>query len=372
MDQRESSTRLRTGFTTGACATAAAAAACEALLTGHWPDPVSIVLPRGRMISLALSGYRLGEGWAEATIRKDAGDDPDVTHGALITTRVALADRPGAVEFRAGPGVGTVTKAGLPLAVGEPAINPVPRQMMTQTVRTLAERQGIRTGFRITVSVAGGAELATRTWNPRLGIIGGLSILGTTGIVKPYSCSAWIASIHRGIDVARSNGADHVLAATGSVSESAAAALYAFPPHAQLDMGDFVGGMLKYLRRHPIELLTIAGGFGKLTKLAQGQTDLHARRSTIDFACLARTARDSVPDLAADSVVAIRSANTSIEALAIAGHALGDRIAQLARKTVLDTLRSSTIDVEILVFNREGQQVGAASNARFLERRCRP
>ena len=287
---------LRTGFTTGACATAATAAACEALLTGHWPDPVIITLPRGQDVSFPLQSYRCGDGWAHATICKDAGDDPDVTHGALITAEVALSDGSG-IDFLAGPGVGTITRSGLPLAVGEAAINPVPRQMMAQSVRMLAEINGIETGFRITISIEGGAELAKKTWNPRLGIEGGLSILGTTGIVKPYSCSAWIASIHRGIDVARSNGADHLIGSTGTTSEAAAATLYALPIHALIDMGDFVGGMLKYLRRHPVGLLTIAGGFGKLTKLAQGHTDLHSKRSRIDFNRLAEAARASSPGL---------------------------------------------------------------------------
>jgi len=370
MDRHDPKKPLRTGFTTGACAAAAAAAACEALLTGRWPDPVTIALPRGHDVSFPLSGRRSGDGWAEATICKDAGDDPDVTHGAMITAAVALSDEPDEVEFRAGPGVGTVTKPGLPLAVGEPAINPVPRLMMAQSVRRLADLHGVRAGFRITISVAGGAELAEQTWNPRLGIVGGLSILGTTGIVRPYSCSAWIASIHRGIDVARSTDTDHVLASTGSVSESAAAALYALPTHALLDMGDFVGGMLKYLRRHPVRLLTVAGGFGKLTKLAQGHTDLHSRRSRIDFGCLARTAKDIAPHLTNEESAAIRSANTSLEALAIVGQDLGDAIARGARKTVMDTLGPTKIDVEILVFDRAGVMVGATSSDHFLQRRC--
>ena len=143
----------------------------------------------------------------------------------------------------------------------------------------------------ITISIPGGEALAHETWNPRLGIVGGLSILGTTGIVIPYSCAAWIHSIHRGVDVARAAGLDHIAASTGSTSEQAVQALYGLSETALIDMGDFVGGMLKYLRRHPVARVTLGGGFGKLSKLANGHTDLHSRRSRVDTAWLARQAR---------------------------------------------------------------------------------
>ena len=225
----------------------------------------------------------MGDGWAEAGVVKDAGDDPDVTHGTTVIVRAEPGGK--GITFRAGPGVGTITKAGLPLPPGEPAINPVPRRMM--------EAEAAALGFadvRLTVSIPGGAEIAQKTWNPRLGIDGGLSILGTTGIVRPFSCAAWIASIHRGIDVARAAGLSHVAGTTGATSEKAVQNMFALPDHGMLDMGDFVGGMLKYLVRHPIERLTIGGGFAKLTKLAQGATDLHSDRSQVDFAALAELA----------------------------------------------------------------------------------
>ena len=159
---------------------------------------------------------------------KDAGDDPDVTHGATIIATVKLAETNSGVTFRAGQGVGMVTKDGLPVAPGEPAINPVPRQMMTAVIAEVADLHGAPGDVEIEISVPGGEELALKTWNPRLGIVGGLSILGTTGIVNPFSCSAWIASIHRGIDVARAEGLRHVAGATGSTSEAAVKALHVF------------------------------------------------------------------------------------------------------------------------------------------------
>jgi cobalt-precorrin-5B (C1)-methyltransferase len=165
----------------------------------------------------------------------------------------------------------------------EPAINPVPRAMMTAEVEALCAEHGIASDFEVAISVPGGDDLAKRPGTRGSAFVGGISILGTTGIVHPFSCSAWIHSIHRGIDVARAAGLDHVLGATGSTSEAAAQALYGLPEIALLDMGDFAGGLLKYLRDHPVPKLTIAGGFAKLTKLAQGALDLHSGRSQVDM-----------------------------------------------------------------------------------------
>ncbi|MEO0913235.1 MAG: cobalt-precorrin-5B (C(1))-methyltransferase, partial [Pseudomonadota bacterium] len=194
-----------------------------------------------------------------------------------------------------------------------------------------------------------------KTWNPRLGIVGGISILGTTGIVRPYSCAAWIASIHRGIDVARADGLLHVAGSTGATSERVAQARFGLPDHAMLDMGDFAGGMLKYLRKHPVARVTIAGGFGKLTKLAQGALDLHSGRSQVDFADLAARAAG----LAAEAEIA--GANTAKEALEIAGPDLAARVAAAARETGLAALGGGVLDV--LVVDRDGQAVAYADDA---------
>ena len=259
---------LRRGWTTGACATAATKAAYTALLNGAFPDPVEITLPRGQQVSFALALTERGDGWATAGIVKDAGDDPDVTHGCMVVVKVTPRDS--GVAFKAGEGIGVVTKPGLPIAPGEPAINPVPRQMMIEVITELGG------GADIEISIPGGAALAERTWNGRLGIVGGLSILGTTGIVNPFSCAAWIASIHLGIDVARASGLQHVAGCTGSTSEDAVRAHFNLPLEAMLDMGDFAGGLLKYLKLHPVPRVTIGGGFGKMVKLAQGAMDLHS------------------------------------------------------------------------------------------------
>jgi cobalt-precorrin-5B (C1)-methyltransferase len=355
------STGLRYGWTTGACATAGTTAAYTALLTGEFPDPVTIDLPGDRHPSFALARESLGEGTATVGIVKDAGDDPDVTHGALVSATVTHGAPGSGVTFRAGPGVGTVTKPGLPLAVGEPAINPMPRKFMAEHVAAVAARHGGTGDVVVTVSVEHGEELARRTWNPRLGILGGLSILGTTGVVVPYSCSSWIDSIRRGIDVARAAGHTHVAGCTGSTSERVVTELYGLPEDALLDMGDFAGAVLKYLRRHPVPRLTIAGGIGKLAKLADGHLDLHSGRSQVSTGSLAAMVRDAGGSPAL--VEGVRAANTALDALqqcTAAGLPLGDLVAAGARDTARGVLREAPVEVDVVVIDRGGSIVGRA------------
>ena len=278
---------LKRGWTTGACATAAAKAACAALLTGEFPDPVEITLPGGQRVAFALAQWDLRDGEAMAGIVKDAGDDPDVTHGALVVATVRRGKPGSGVTFARGAGVGLVTRPGLPIPPGEPAINPVPRKMIAAAI---AEVAGENADFEVEISVPDGEMMAQKTLNPRLGILGGISILGTTGIVIPYSCSSWIHSIHRGIDVARAMGFTHVSGATGNASEAAAQRLHGLHEVQLIDMGDFVGGMLKYIRDHPVPRVTIAGGVAKMTKLAQGMLDVHSKRGMADLDALAEVA----------------------------------------------------------------------------------
>ena len=349
---------LRRGWTTGACATAATRAAFEALLTGNFPDPVTITLPRGEQPAFPLARKEQGDGFATAGVIKDAGDDPDVTHGALVLATVRQGPAGSGVTFHAGEGVGTVTRAGLPNPPGEPAINPAPRAMMREAIEAIAKSHGASTDIEITVSIPGGEELAAKTWNPRLGIVGGLSILGTTGIVVPYSCSAWIQSIRSGIDVARANGIPHIAGATGKTSEAALRARYDLPLEALIDMGDFAGGMLKYLRDNPVPHVTIAGGFAKMTKLAQGQMDLHSSRSQVDFGKLAEWAR--VLGATEDIVAKAHKANTAAEVLELAGELpLAHLVARRAREAALAMLAGG-VDLDVLVFDRAGRIVGEA------------
>ncbi|MFF3327399.1 cobalt-precorrin-5B (C(1))-methyltransferase [Streptomyces sp. NPDC002889] len=357
-------TGLRPGWTTGACATAATTAAYTALLTGEFPDPVTITLPKGQMPAFALAAESLSGDEAMAGIVKDAGDDPDVTHGALIRATVRVLPPGSGVVFRAGPGVGTVTRPGLPLDVGEPAVNPVPRQMMRDHIALVAGRHGGTGDVEITVSVDHGEEIARSTWNPRLGILGGLSILGTTGIVVPYSCSAWIDSIRRGVDVARAAGRTHVAGCTGSTSEKTVVSVYGLPEDALLDMGDFAGAVLKYVRRHPVDRLTICGGFAKLSKLAAGHLDLHSARSQVDKPFLADLARRGGADESLASEIAV--ANTGLAALQLCRSAdvpLGDLVAAAARDQAMGVLRGAPVTVDVICIDRAGTVVGRSAPA---------
>jgi len=352
---------LRRGWTTGACATAAAKAAFSALVTGEFPDPVAVTLPRGERPSFALALTRKEASSATAGVIKDAGDDPDVTHGALVLATVRRGASGAGVTFRAGEGVGTVTLLGLPVPPGEPAINPVPRRMIRDAIAEVADAAGRTADAEVEIAIPGGEALAAKTLNGRLGIIGGLSILGTTGIVVPYSCSAWIHSIHRGIDVARAAGVTHVAGATGASSEAAVRKLYGLPEIALIDMGDFVGGMLKYVRAHPLPRVTIAGGVGKMTKLAQGLTDLHSKRGGVDRALLASFAQAAGGSQALRA--RIMTTNTAAEAFELArteGITLGDEVARAAQQTAESLVAGRDVTIEVVVFDRDGALVGRA------------
>ena len=352
-------TNLRFGWTTGTCATAAVNAAYTAIVTGAFPERVSVITPGGKEADLEVAFTYQGQDWVKAGIIKDAGDDPDVTHGAMIIACLQQGLPQSGVTFTRGDGVGLITKPGLPIAVGEPAINPVPRQMMAEAIDQLATALDGPRDIIIEISVPDGAKIALKTWNPRLGIEGGLSILGTTGVVRPFSCSAWIASIHRGIDVARANGLIHVSGSTGSTSEKAVIARYNLPEIALMDMGDFVGGMLKYMRRNPVANLTIAGGFAKMAKLGQGAIDLHSARSQVDFTALADLAaacgydHDMVTN--ANSVLDVVQQGTLEMRVELA-----NAIAAAAQKTALGVVAGAAVNIEILVVARDGQINGTA------------
>ena len=346
---------LRRGWTTGSCATAATRAAFEGLVAGHFPDPVTVTLPGGQTPAFALATTASGEDWARAGVVKDAGDDPDVTHGALILATVRPAPAGAGLVFRAGPGVGTVTRPGLPLAVGEPAINPVPRAMIARTLDEARAAVGGPEDVEVEISVEHGEKLAERTLNGRLGIVGGLSILGTTGIVVPFSCAAWIASIQRGIDVARASGFAHVAASTGNTSEQAVKALHRLDDVQLIDMGDFVGGTLKYLRKAPVPRVTLALGFAKSVKLGQGLLDLHSKRGSVDLAALSSIAADLGGS--DELILAVGDANTALEALThcrAAGLPIAEAVAERGFSTAAALIAGSGMMLEVVLFDRSG------------------
>jgi|SRR5271166_5340978 len=356
MSEAQIDAPLRRGWTTGACASAAARAAFEALLTGVFPDPVPVALPKGLRPEFALATHELGPDFGRAGVVKDAGDDPDVTHGALVVATVRFAPRGAGLKFRAGEGVGTITRPGLPLPPGEPAINPAPRAMIRANLDEVAARVCATVDAEVEISVPNGEKLAERTANARLGIVGGLSILGTTGVVVPYSCSAWIHSIMNGVDVARAAGCAHIGAATGDVSERAIRALHGLPDHALIEMGDFAGGFLKYLRSRPVPRVTIAGGPAKMTKLAEGMVDLHSKRGAVDLMALAARVAEAGGDPAlAESVSGANSALHAFELAETAGFDLPALIADAAWRTAARVLDRAPSQLEIVVVGRDGR-----------------
>lgn len=268
----------RIGFTTGANAAAAAKAAALALL-GQAVKEVDIWLPAGWRQTFSVHRLEQKGVGVLAGLIKDAGDDPDVTHGAEIQAYVSLASQD---ALEAGEGVGVVTRPGLGLPVGEPAINPVPRRMIWDSVREVTDRP-----LRIVLSIPGGEELAKRTLNPRLGVLGGLSILGTTGVVKPYSTSAFRMSVVQAVGVARANGLLEVAATTGGKSERFAMRLLPhLPEMAFIEMGDFVGDVLKAGKKVGLEVVRIVGMIGKISKMADGKTMTHAAGGEVNRALL--------------------------------------------------------------------------------------
>ena len=296
---------LRTGFTTGACAAAAAKAATRYLVRGDAPGAIETTLPNRSRVTFELARCeRLGAG-ARCGVIKDAGDDPDCTHGAELIAEVALRDAPG-IALVGGDGVATVTRPGLGLEVGGPAINPVPRRNISEMVAE--ELAG--GGAIVTIHVPRGEELARETTNARLGLLGGISILGTTGIVQPYSTAAWKASVVQEIDVAATAGARTLVLTTGGKSEQYAMALHPeLPEPAFVQVGDFIGVGLRQCARRGVARAVIVGMIGKLSKMAGGRMQTHAAGSDVDLGLLADIALEAGADAALAD--AIRAANTA-------------------------------------------------------------
>jgi cobalt-precorrin-5B (C1)-methyltransferase len=311
---RHATPRLRTGFTTGACAAAAARAATRALLTGGPVTAIEITLPNGAPARFAVSRCEPLAGGCRCGVVKDAGDDPDCTHGAEIVAELSLRDAPG-VEVRGGAGVATVTKPGLGLEVGAPAITPVPRRNIAEMVA--AELADDRRGALVTVSVPRGEEIARATLNARLGLVGGISILGTTGIVRPFSTAAWRASVVQAIDVARAAGLPHLVLTTGGRTERFAMALLpALPEAAFVQAGDDVGLGIRHAARRGARVVTVVAMVGKLAKMAAGALQTHVSRSRVDAPFLAELAARCGAHLGV--VDAMRAANTARHALELA------------------------------------------------------
>ncbi|HEY8202028.1 MAG TPA: cobalt-precorrin-5B (C(1))-methyltransferase [Actinomycetota bacterium] len=351
---------LRTGWTTGSCAAAAAKAATIALATGACPPSVDIGLPRsGDRVSFPVEACATGGGdegvWAEAVVVKDAGDDPDVTHGARLTARVWWSASAG-VRIEGGEGVGVVTRPGLGLAVGGPAINPVPRRQISAAAgEALAGRDGLPCpGVRVVVSVPDGEHMARKTTNPRLGIVGGISILGTTGIVRPFSTAAWRASVGQAVDVIAAQGWDTFVLTTGGRTETSAMRLRPdLDEVCFIEVGDFTGHALRRGVRRGLRHCLFVGMAGKLAKLAAGVMMTHWTRSKVDTGLLACLTAEAGGDPAlVGSVAAANTARHAYELWAggglVAPGGVCDRLCEQVAAN-LHRFAGGRLDVEVIL-----------------------
>ena len=342
---------LRTGWTTGTCASAAAKAAAVGLVVGVAPHQVEVGLPGGRRVAFPVDA----EAPNRCVVVKDAGDDPDCTHGARLTAEAAWLGT-GETQLLAGPGVGTVTRPGLGLPVGAPAINPVPRRMILVALAEVTERP-----LTVTFSVPGGEAMAERTSNARLGIVGGISILGTSGVVRPFSTAAYRASVIQQIDVAAAQGERTLVLSTGSRSDAAAHRLRpGLADVCYVEVGDFTGIALRHAARRGFERAPFVGMAGKIAKLAAGVMMTHFHRSKVEGALLAEVARATgAPTPVVEAATATATARHFFE-VCIGNGCLAplDRLCQMAR-AACETHVDGALEVPVTMVDFDGGQVVA-------------
>ncbi|WP_025707645.1 cobalt-precorrin-5B (C(1))-methyltransferase [Paenibacillus graminis] len=353
---------LRRGYTTGACAAAAAKGAALLLITGEAPPSVEIDLPAGfRHAFMLAGGQRSGRDSAVCATVKDAGDDPDATHQARIEAAVSWRDSPG-VEIDGGKGVGRVTKPGLPVAVGEAAINPVPRRMIEEAVSGVLEEHGAARGMRVVISVPEGEAIALKTLNPRLGILGGISILGTRGVVTPFSTEAYKASVVQAISVAAAMGNRQIILTTGGSSEKYAMAMFAeLPEEAFIQMGEYVGFSLEHAKAFGIHKITLAGMAGKFSKVAQGAMLIHSKNAPVDFGFLAKIAAESGADNGlVEEIAAANTASQVADLMTAAGNdGFFEQLCLHACRQCLKHMNGG-MTVEMVLMTMKGRVLGRA------------
>lgn len=341
--------KLREGYTTGSCAAAGAKAAAMALCGVVVPTMVDIPLRNGARARLPVTEIKLNDGSATASVVKDSGDDPDITNGVTVMTTVAWITE-GDVSFSAGDGVGTVTKKGLSVPPGEPAINPGPREMIRAAVREVTNRPA-----NVTVSIPGGVELAQRTFNPRLGIVGGLSVLGTTGIVRPYSHPALRESLKCSLSVAIAGGVKRLVFTAGNIGTNAAVKKLCLPPERVVEVSNEWGYMLDLLADYDIEGLLVVGHPGKLAKLLGGEWDTHSSRSGSAMPYVMETARKTLG-------VAPPPSNTVEEIIESFDEpqrlALGDALAREVA-TAITARTKGRFKVGVTLVNMKGEVTGS-------------
>jgi cobalt-precorrin-5B (C1)-methyltransferase len=356
--------QLRTGYTTGTSASAASKSALLALLTGKSFESVRITLPKGKIVTLKIAWTKMNENSVTSAVIKDGGDDPDVTHGAEICSTVEFTHDKGNIQIIGGTGVGKVTKPGLGLLLGQAAINPVPMKMIREAVHEVFDlypKLVEKHGLKILISVPKGEEIAKKTDNPRLGILGGISILGTTGIVLPYSTASFAAAIRQSLDVGMALHADTFILTTGGRSEDFCKSLFGntYPDHCYVQMGDFAGYSVKQCHDKKVKRVFIAGFIGKLTKIAMGVKQTHVRGSHVDMEFMAKLAKEV--DASEDILKQIREANTArhVSEIVEAHHVEGfyDLICRNAAIR-LNNYSKNELSIEVIMFDFKGYTIG--------------
>ena len=364
---------LRTGYTTGSCAAAASRAAVQALLTGEAVTESTIHLPVGQDVTFQVNRCEWSEDGQRVTcsVTKDGGDDPDVTHGAEICSTVWRDSDPGSsgVTIVGGPGVGTVTRPGTGIEVGQPAVTRVPRRMIMESVGNAAEEQGLDrdAGFVVQLSVPGGEEIATKTTNARLGVLNGISILGSTGVVQPFSTAAWRASVHLAIDVAATNDLSYLVLSTGTRSEEYARNHLDLPDMAYIEAGIFSGPAMKRCVMRDVKRAAHVGMVGKLSKMAMGYFVTHVAGNQVDTDFLADLAQQCGASEAVQEEIRGASSARHFQEIAQANGLLAvfprmcEMVCDQSRKQLGDDADSLIVDV--LCFDFEGNLLGHASTA---------
>ena len=361
IEEKKRKGTLRTGYTTGTTATAATKGALYALINGKPIERVAVSLPKGKTATLKIAWTKNeSNGKVTCAAIKDGGDDPDATHGAEICSTVSFSKNATNIYIDGGKGVGRVTKPGLGLEIGKAAINPTPLKMLEQAVREVARDQLENQGIDVVISVPNGEEIAKKTDNPRLGILGGISILGTTGLVLPYSTASFAASIRQGLDVATAMDADSVVLTTGGRSEDFAKEMFKLPDHCFIQMGDFAGYSIKQCaNKMTIRQVIIAGFIGKLTKMAMGIKQTHVAGSHIDMEFMARLAADC--DAPQNVIDEINSANTARHVSEIVKRnnilSYHDQLCKRVAEQMHEHARGQ-LQIEVVLFEFDGTVIG--------------
>ena len=352
----ETKTKLRTGFTTGSCATASSKACVLSIINQKKIEQTDIILPKRSKLDIQINSCEFTENSATCSVIKDGGDDPDVTHGAEIFVDVELTNNIGKIEIDGGEGVGRVTKPGLGLEIGSAAINPTPKKMILENVTEISKEILEKNGIMIKVSVPNGKELGPKTDNPRIGIMGGISILGTSGIVIPYSTASFAAAIRQQIAVVSSMNDDNVVLTTGGRSEDFARAIIELPDHSFIQMGDFSGYTIKQCAKQGLKKAYVAGFIGKLAKMAAGVKQTHVKGGKVDMKFLSELAKRC--DAKSDTISKILGANTARNVQEIIIEDKVDGFFDEVTKEACNQMRQHSeekIPVEVILFDFDGK-----------------